>query len=263
MMVSAAMTRVALLLSALLFVVVASATSLPDSLYIDSVAPGTGISEDISSEYVLSHLQEVSGAASDRNVWDKLQPNTDSRVALLDLFFGESTSKGVNDNADVDQKDEDGQDSETLLRRSLDLLSPFRSSVSSTPFMTTRDLSASLKNSTKAPKEVDFIGKCFLKADDLAKATLNCSGHGNATQTSVGGRKCFRCKCQQTKGKGGNTIDWAGAACQKQDISKPFVLLLTTTVGLLFVILGSVYYLFYEGQKELPSVLAGISIPNK
>lgn len=154
---------------------------------------------------------------------------------------------------------------DALVPRSVDLLSPFRSSLSLTPFMTTRDVSSTLaKNDTsKAPIESNFIGKCFSSEKDLNKATLNCSSHGKAIQSSKGGKKCYRCKCQQTKGKGGNNIAWAGAACQKQDISKPFVLLLSTTVGLALVILGSVYYLFYEGEQELPSVLAGISIPNK
>ena len=154
---------------------------------------------------------------------------------------------------------------DVLMPRSLDMLSPFRSVASLTPFMTTRDLSSLAKktNDTKAPKESDFIGKCFSSEKDLNKATLNCSSHGTAMQSSKGGAKCYVCKCQQTKDKNGRVTPWAGAACQKQDVSKPFVLLLSTTLGLIFVILYSVYYLFNEGEKELPSVLAGISIPNK
>jgi hypothetical protein len=152
---------------------------------------------------------------------------------------------------------------QNMLPRSVDLLSPFRSSLSLTPFLKTRDEYDSLKNSSKAPKEADFIGKCFTESDDLLSATANCSGHGKAVQSSKGGRQCYRCTCQQTKGQGGKVNFWAGAACQKQDISKPFVLLLVTTIGLIFVIMGSVLYLFSEGQQELPSVLAGISIPSK
>ncbi|UZJ55197.1 hypothetical protein CBS101457_004517 [Exobasidium rhododendri] len=152
---------------------------------------------------------------------------------------------------------------DSLVPRSMDLLSPFRSSLSLTPFLTTRDVFESLKNNSKAPKEADFIGKCFTEASALMKATADCSGHGKAIQSSKGGRKCYRCSCQQTKGKGGKVISWAGAACQKQDISKPFVLLLITTIGLISVIMAAVLYLFSEGQQELPSVLAGISIPNK
>lgn len=154
---------------------------------------------------------------------------------------------------------------DNLMPRSLDMLAPFRSVASLTPFMTTRDLSALAKseNVTKAPKESDFIGKCFASEEDLSKATLNCSSHGAPIQSSKGGAKCYVCKCQQTKNKNGRVTPWAGTACQKQDVSKPFVLLLSTTVGLVFVILYSVYYLFNEGERELPSVLAGISIPNK
>jgi hypothetical protein len=150
----------------------------------------------------------------------------------------------------------------TLMPRSIDMLSPFRSSLSLTPFLSTRDFSLSA-NDTKAPKESEYIGKCFSSEKDLNKATSNCSSHGTPVQSSRGGAKCYRCNCKPTKGKSGRVTAWAGAACQKQDISKPFVLLLSTTVILIFVIFGSVYYLFNEGEKELPSVLAGISIPNK
>lgn len=53
----------------------------------------------------------------------------------------------------------------------------------------------------------------------------------------------------------------AGEACQKQDVSKQFVLLAATTFGLVLIAIGSVLYLLNEGQQELPSVLAGISVP--
>lgn len=155
-----------------------------------------------------------------------------------------------------------------------DLLTPFRTRSGRSQYQKRRDasiwdsLESANKNKDKnggngkAPKESDYVGKCFTKEDDLNKATNDCSGHGKPKKSMQGGKACYRCQCQTTR-KSGKTTEWAGAACQKQDISKPFVLLASSTVVLVLVSIGSVLYLFNEGQKELPSVLAGISIPNK
>ncbi|PWN97438.1 hypothetical protein FA09DRAFT_54227 [Tilletiopsis washingtonensis] len=110
----------------------------------------------------------------------------------------------------------------------------------------------------KRPKESDYIGKCFKSAKDLEKATAECSGHGKAVQTNHGARKCYTCQCKASKHKGRTTY-WAGEACQKVDVSGPFVLIASTVVVLLLVTLGSVYYLMAEGSAELPSVLTGLS----
>lgn len=103
----------------------------------------------------------------------------------------------------------------------------------------------------KRPKESDYIGKCFKSAKDLEKATAECSGHGKAVQTNHGARKCYTCQCKASKHKGRTTY-WvsadgtmacdeaatdaclqAGEACQKVDVSGPFVLIASTVVVLL------------------------------
>ncbi|MCO5585260.1 hypothetical protein L7F22_039193 [Adiantum nelumboides] len=146
-------------------------------------------------------------------------------------------------------------------------LTPFRGTIAHTPFLATRDLEEEVSNvvrqsplakSSDIPPESQLSGQCFTSEDDLNKATNKCSGRGKAIQSSKGGRKCYRCQCEKTNGK-----EWAGSACQRPDISKPFALLAVTTIGLILVAFWSILYLFNEGQQELPSVLAGISIPKK
>jgi hypothetical protein len=175
------------------------------------------------------------------------------------------------------------EDTSVLQKRNR-LLSPFRGTVIVTPFLASRSLDEESKSDSQMlqrrqmsgsvakskptkkptlPKDSDLANQCFKSESDLNKASQNCTGHGSAVQTSRGGRKCYRCKCQRSKAKGGKLIDWTGQACQRQSIAKPFALLAATTLLLLIVSYASVYFLFYEGSKELPSVLAGISIPSK
>lgn len=158
------------------------------------------------------------------------------------------------------------EDAATLVKRG-EPLTPFRGTIAHTPFLATRDLEEEVSNvvrqsplakSSDIPPESQLSGQCFTSEDDLNKATNKCSGRGKAIQSSKGGRKCYRCQCEKTNGK-----EWAGSACQRPDISKPFALLAVTTIGLILVAFWSILYLFNEGQQELPSVLAGISIPKK
>lgn len=177
-----------------------------------------------------------------------------------------------------------------LSKRS-DPLWPFRSSLATTPFLKSRAIGEDGEEMlaprqgalvghfdadplstagepaaaapSEAPKERDYVGKCFSSESDLNKATANCSSHGKPKQSSKGGRKCYRCQCKPTKDDKGKVTEWAGEACQKQDISKEFVLLGSSAIALILVTIGSVLYLYYEGEQELPSVLAGISVPNK
>lgn len=158
------------------------------------------------------------------------------------------------------------EDAASLAKRG-EPLTPFRGTIGVTPFLATRDLEedvpsvvrqSNLAASSDIPAESQLSGRCFTSEDDLNNATNKCSGRGKAIQSNKGGRKCYRCQCEKTDGK-----EWAGSACQRPDISKPFALLAVTTIGLVLVALWSILYLFYEGEKELPSVLAGISIPKK
>lgn len=105
------------------------------------------------------------------------------------------------------------QEGQKLEKRG-DPLFPFRSSLGSTPFLRSRDFPVASESSgpssvpSQLPKEKDYLGKCFTSEEDLLKATLNCSNRGQALLSSKGGRKCFRCKCQQSKAKNGKLTYW-------------------------------------------------------
>jgi hypothetical protein len=55
---------------------------------------------------------------------------------------------------------------------------------------------------------------------------------------------------------------WGGAACQKQDVSSPFWLLVGITVVLAGITSAGIGMLFSVGEEKLPSVIgAGVSGP--
>ncbi|KAK0553624.1 hypothetical protein OC846_000502 [Tilletia horrida] len=114
----------------------------------------------------------------------------------------------------------------------------------------------------KIPREKDFVGKCFRSEADLEKATKSCSGRGSGRQSRLGGAVCWRCVCKPDRREGRVTY-FGGEACQKIDVSGPFVLLASTTIILILIIAASVGLLFKQGQEELPSTLAGVSIVTK
>ncbi|TFY63833.1 hypothetical protein EVG20_g6161 [Dentipellis fragilis] len=98
---------------------------------------------------------------------------------------------------------------------------------------------------------------CFATADACANATNTCTGRGECVQTAKLGRTCFVCACSATKNAQGRTEHWAGDACQRKDVSGPFVLITGTVIGLVVLIGGSVSLLYSIGSNELPSVLTG------
>ncbi|KAK0528052.1 hypothetical protein OC834_004191 [Tilletia horrida] len=114
----------------------------------------------------------------------------------------------------------------------------------------------------KIPREKDFVGKCFRSEKDLNAATKECSGRGSGRQSRAGGAVCWRCVCKPDRREGRVTY-FAGEACQKIDVSGPFVLLASTTFVLILVIGAAVGLLFRQGQEDLPSTLAGVSIISK
>jgi len=76
-------------------------------------------------------------------------------------------------------------------------------------------------------------------------------------EVSKVGMTCFVCACSTTKDSMGRTENWAGEACERKDVSGPFVLLAGTTIGLLIVIVGSIGLLYKVGETALPSTLTG------
>lgn len=75
---------------------------------------------------------------------------------------------------------------------------------------------------------------------------------------------CYACRCFKTNVTTQNgdirTIQWGGAACQKEDVSSPFFLLAGVTILAVVGISTAIKLLFNVGQQELPSVIAaGVS----
>ncbi|GAC71344.1 hypothetical protein PANT_2c00069 [Moesziomyces antarcticus T-34] len=153
-------------------------------------------------------------------------------------------------------------------RSSSDLLAPFlgarTSELSHGAALRPGDVLASTaKKSKPSPLPKNLAGTCFGSQSDLDKATNGCSGHGKGVKSSKGGRACWRCKCQPTEVRKGKKTYWAGAACEKKDVSAEFMLLASSVVLLVLISAGSVYFLFAQGSQELPGTLASVTISLK
>jgi len=82
-------------------------------------------------------------------------------------------------------------------------------------------------------------------------------------QASKAGKTCFVCACNQTTTPNGKTQTWVGDACERKDISGPFVLLAGSTIALILLIAGSISLLAGIGDEKLPSTLTGGAIGAK
>ncbi|KAL8710894.1 MAG: hypothetical protein Q9225_007218 [Loekoesia sp. 1 TL-2023] len=112
---------------------------------------------------------------------------------------------------------------------------------------------------------------CHSSLDKLLDATNNCSGHGlpylKHNGTSEKNPDCYACKCRKTvidrgDSKGVKTVEWAGPACSKKDLSMPFWLLAGISIAMVATVSWGVGLLFSIGQEELPSVIgAGVAGP--
>ncbi|TBU31639.1 hypothetical protein BD311DRAFT_752166 [Dichomitus squalens] len=101
------------------------------------------------------------------------------------------------------------------------------------------------------------ISTCHASAETCGNATDACSGHGACVAATKAGKTCFVCACSATTDPKGRKEHWAGSACERQDVSGPFVLLTGTTITLLLLIGGSVALLTGVGDQQLPSTLTG------
>ncbi|KAL8936772.1 MAG: hypothetical protein Q9216_004757 [Gyalolechia sp. 2 TL-2023] len=118
---------------------------------------------------------------------------------------------------------------------------------------------------------VGILPVCQSSLEKLIDATNNCSGHGlpylKHNGTSDESSDCYACKCRKTvlnrgDGKGVKTVEWAGPACSKKDVSMPFWLLAGISIGLVSAVSWGIGLLFSIGQEELPSVIgAGVTGP--
>jgi len=102
---------------------------------------------------------------------------------------------------------------------------------------------------------IGSMSTCFNSADICEEATAGCSGKGECVSASKAGMTCFVCACKVTISDKGRKEAWAGEACERKDISGPFVLIAGTVIGLVLLIGGSVSLLYTVGGQELPSVL--------
>ncbi|KAK5050391.1 hypothetical protein LTR84_003672 [Exophiala bonariae] len=108
------------------------------------------------------------------------------------------------------------------------------------------------------------IPECFASQSACDNTTNFCSGHGTCYQAHS---KCFKCRCGSTLARVNadgttKTTQWGGLACQKKDVSVPFILFATFGVFMAAVIAGGIGLLYNMGAEPLPSVIgAGVAGP--
>lgn len=110
------------------------------------------------------------------------------------------------------------------------------------------------------------LASCYDSKDSCVSATGNCSGHGECqnryrkSDGSDGKDICYSCHCLSTVSESGSLTHWAGAACQKKDVSTPFWLFAGFTILLLGILTMAIGMLFSVGEEKLPGVIgAGVS----
>lgn len=114
---------------------------------------------------------------------------------------------------------------------------------------------------------------CYSANETCQSKTNNCSGHGQCRRKYKSAEpddSCYTCECVPsiniTEAADGTELArrtyWGGAACQKQDVSSPFWLLVGITVVLVGLTSAGIGMLFSIGEEKLPSVIgAGVSGP--
>ncbi|EGX49615.1 hypothetical protein AOL_s00078g104 [Orbilia oligospora ATCC 24927] len=107
---------------------------------------------------------------------------------------------------------------------------------------------------------------CFENRDVCGNRTNNCNGRGNCIKSTTQSN-CWSCICTPTVVKVGGankTTYWGGNACQKKDVSVPFVLFVTFTIGMLLGIGWTINKMIDLGAEELPGELsAGVALVRK
>lgn len=108
------------------------------------------------------------------------------------------------------------------------------------------------------------IPQCFTSKSQCENTTNTCSGHGSCYRAHA---SCFKCKCGTTVARTNEdgtkkTVQWGGNACQKKDVSVPFILFASFGVVLTALVVGAIGMLWSMGSQELPSVIgAGVAGP--
>ncbi|KIW97617.1 uncharacterized protein Z519_01201 [Cladophialophora bantiana CBS 173.52] len=108
------------------------------------------------------------------------------------------------------------------------------------------------------------IPACFASLSACENTTNSCSGHGSCYKAHS---NCYKCRCGSTLVRVNEdgtkkTVKWGGNACQKKDVSVPFVLFASFGVVMAALIAGAIGMLYSMGAEELPSVIgAGVAGP--
>ncbi|KIY03581.1 uncharacterized protein Z520_00272 [Fonsecaea multimorphosa CBS 102226] len=108
------------------------------------------------------------------------------------------------------------------------------------------------------------IPQCFTSQSACENTTNSCSGHGSCYKAHS---NCFKCRCTSTlvrinEDGTKKTVQWGGNACQKKDISVPFVMFASFGVVMTALVAGAIGMLYSMGAQELPSVIgAGVAGP--
>ncbi|KIW23527.1 uncharacterized protein PV07_11719 [Cladophialophora immunda] len=108
------------------------------------------------------------------------------------------------------------------------------------------------------------IPACFASQSACENTTNSCSGHGSCYKAHS---NCFKCRCTSTlvrinEDGTKKTVKWGGNACQKKDISVPFVMFASFGVVMTALVAGAIGMLYSMGAQELPSVIgAGVAGP--
>jgi len=132
---------------------------------------------------------------------------------------------------------------------------------SATPSSDTFTASADATKNFTLPS---VIPACFTSQSSCDNTTNFCSGHGTCYKAST---NCFKCRCGTTVARVNEdgtkkTVQWGGAACQKKDVSTPFILFASFGVVMTALIAGAISMLYNMGSQELPSVIgAGVAGP--
>ncbi|ETI25962.1 hypothetical protein G647_02739 [Cladophialophora carrionii CBS 160.54] len=108
------------------------------------------------------------------------------------------------------------------------------------------------------------VPQCFTSQSQCENVTNTCSGHGSCYKAHA---NCFKCRCGTTVVRVNpdgtkKTVQWGGNACQKKDVSVPFVLFASFGVVMTALVVGAIGMLWSMGSQELPSVIgAGVAGP--
>lgn len=131
--------------------------------------------------------------------------------------------------------------------------------------------SSASKPATDSPTTQLFparrIANCHKNKESCESTTAECSGRGSCYKAAKAGpNACWTCKCKPTMMKTANgvkTTGWAGAACQKKDVSVPFNIFLVFGIVITFLLVAAVNLMSGIGAEELPSVLSAGVVPAK